>query len=1831
MNQIDPNLLAAGIGAVAGTNFMATDNDPIALVAGAGIGGGVGYMMDFSKPSDLDLKANRSAQNTFRSIDEESVGQKRKTFNETKEEVRKLALSIANKKTGDATYNRENPYSSLNKKSFGNFLVDLDNIQSSESLTNLKLSLLNKTDHLFINEGDISKKLLADVAPVSVIKKGASLDDKVSALREELVNIGYKEDSAELNIKLKRLTPLLELQEDVLKIGDGKIDFGGEMGSMKLTYQSVSETGEVALQAATNRNIYDIGRVNIFGSAILNDNLNIKAVADGLGITMANLFNLNKQMGDVVEGLAPDDAAGLFAHVTKDPKQVGSFINKVGDKATYNEVASGQYKENLMRGSNTKPSASPHSVSVSNSVDYSQTFNINDNGVLDRDRPLRKLGIVSENGRSQSEIKSLISTMSKRTGAPFVNTSTDHATQLPRTEMTTFNPTTGKYSVSDSKINKVVSVAGAWERNLGTINNRSIVHDAPDLPYKQHIDEIVEGFGGKFQYAAGMPMQTIGINPKAELSTDVGHSKLFADFLADAFGSDVIVSDGYGVANTDITNKISTSGNVGVSFKSTADNKYIISDPNFQKIAKGEMTFEELKEQAQKGISRVTGKAETKLKDTKRSLVGIAEAVKEADGDAGKLFETLKRIIPSFKGYTDIQDAIGKGVPVEKQIEQLQKKAVRSINSLVKPSSLYKERSILMPDSANEARQLVQNSVSDLSSSNDLKASMKMIEDILEQNNIAKKYISQASSFYPKAKQVLGYNADGSPIALKQNYAAYEFLGMFSGVNQDGKDTSRTVEALFKGKVTVGSQETFKSFAIGTKAQFKNISSDFIAKTAFLSQYVEEGNFKVDPKTNRATMYVTLEDGKKAPISFSPYELNHKSMKEIFHKNGVPFTVRLEEQFDRLKQVGAITEDDSSGLKIQKRLLDIMTNSPEKIESTSTSKILGKFLTERVKSANGDQNVIKSLVDFSLATSNDKASTDFLLTSLASVKESASHKLSIFTNSAEGLPRTAALSELQAYARDVLQTDVFEGKTIIDPGEFNKAVSNRLSSVMQYFGSEGFTDNFYDLSQDRAKLDNLADFFIQERKYRPSGMGDTLLRMVSANRIAEQESGSGKNVKNMSWNMIEQLKMNGFNDSDMNLLGKVNSANAADYKSVSMLTRHVKDTVNSQITEGNQRAFKEALVASPDKRRELLTKAGVKIDDQVGAYKLSSQNEFGIKNLPILLEESMLFGSYTDNKTGEIAQKKIHSTIQEAISADLRIQNATTQLERDSAQHLLDSKLKYINETITPLLGGSGNLAKRVMSRTADSSLYSLAAPVAGSLRKYSEQTGDKHIVSVSSKGLLKRLNEAGMKFDSIEDVRKAGLIKDTGYKGLSEVFYDKEHKLPMFGFMSREPAVGMGSATTVRYMLDENIKASGKMLFSAFDNPINSLFKFKDFDFDHVLEVFPKIKGTNFDQLMDMFHVKGKAVNNQLDELIDFARVLGVKGKDRDKLKTFFDLIDKEGVVDRKTFMDAFLEDTATSRMKGQDRKTISPAVTKLSADLNHAIMQNGGDEQTIAKARVMGHYFVENLLKSMHTGTEDYKKRAVTLAEELSYDLMKGNKDRFNTTFGNFIEDSIVQGRIGKELDGEKKELLEKQVREAYKYIQNSVSNHSFSEASTPMHLKRPSNLTSGVQNLVDVVEGAHTSIPVSHVSEELIMEGNEQSLVQRGKVGYHKASEIIKHNIMNNKKLLGGGLAATIGAALLTQKKPDYGNTNAHANTSGMLLKSSRSALEDTSAQTGLMGGVQRATEYMHLYGNTGQKSVQIDGFQTGQNSSGNFQNDVNNFMFGDGMSSVRILNS
>ena len=75
--------------------------------------------------------------------------------------------------------------------------------------------------------------------------------------------------------------------------------------------------------------------------------------------------------------------------------------------------------------------------------------------------------------------------------------------------------------------------------------------------------------------------------------------------------------------------------------------------------------------------------------------------------------------------------------------------------------------------------------------------------------------------------------------------------------------------------------------------------------------------------------------------------------------------------------------------------------------------------------------------------------------------------------------------------------------------------------------------------------------------------------------------------------------------------------------------------------------------------------------------------------------------------------------------------------------------------------------------------------------------------------------------------------------------------------------------------------------------------------------------------------------------------------------------------------------------------------------------------------------------------------------------------------------------------------------------------------------------------------------------------------------------------------------------------------------------MLLEASRNAIQETASEQSLMGGVHRATEYMHSYQRGGSRSISVEGHQTGYGSSGDLQQDVNNFMFGDGMNSIRIL--
>ena len=64
-----------------------------------------------------------------------------KTFSERKKDVKELAESIAKQRKNTGDFDRKKPFTSLNTNNLDDFLIDLENIKSDESLTKLKVAL----------------------------------------------------------------------------------------------------------------------------------------------------------------------------------------------------------------------------------------------------------------------------------------------------------------------------------------------------------------------------------------------------------------------------------------------------------------------------------------------------------------------------------------------------------------------------------------------------------------------------------------------------------------------------------------------------------------------------------------------------------------------------------------------------------------------------------------------------------------------------------------------------------------------------------------------------------------------------------------------------------------------------------------------------------------------------------------------------------------------------------------------------------------------------------------------------------------------------------------------------------------------------------------------------------------------------------------------------------------------------------------------------------------------------------------------------------------------------------------------------------------------------------------------------------------------------------------------------------------------------------------------------------------------------------------------------------------------------------------------------------
>lgn len=1815
MNKMDPRLFAIGTGAVAGVNVLATDNDPLAIASGLAIGGGAGALMNISMPDDLNDRANRSINNVRKNVDITTTTGRVQTFNELKISVQDLASNMAKTSTSTATeFDRRTPFGSLNKNTYDDFTRYISNMTSEESLKELQLALQNKSDDIFLHTSDIDRNLAKDVKHVTKVKEGANLKSKRDALSSELRRMGYRGD--ELNNKLLMFEPLLKDHKANIQIGDGVLDLDG-VGKIQLTHE-IGTGNEKALVYANNRNMYDVKRVNVFGSSILADK-DSTAVAKAIGIEMADLFDLNAQFNSV-KGMAPDDAIAMLAGTGKLSKeQLRDFVSAMNSNYNYNENMSGDFKSHLLGHGGPVNKPSSYSIASSNTVDYKTTLNLTDEGTLDTTRPFSGIGITSRDGIQKSPIKQLQDKLSKMTNTVLHGVSADHVTQLPATGSVTNSP---------------FSLHSPIERNPMTVNNRLTVATL-DTNINNTVKDIVNALGGKHQYASAVAMQAFSINPETELVdiNDPNKKINLSDKLATMFGSDKSTGDGYGLANKNITNRVTTEGISSLVMKKTASNNYLVTNAAMKKHLLGQLSIDDMRREALTGSTMFSNKTEAALIRARDRLEGLSGAFKS--GKAEEIFDVLKGQHRSFGKYNSYQDFLkankGLGQASDKFAYMQDLATKTSLGSALKPDSLYsqnrKENSHIKI--VNEMRKVDKQftRIKQAVSSSNFSGATDILNDLLAHNETAKLYRESAEAYFPKPGSRIGFNSDMSPLTIKESYKFLEFEGVVRAVDGSTDDVREAIQFMYKGINKAGLETISKTYGVSSKEQLRHVDGDVFGRMGLLHSLAKDGKLQMD----KGAFVLSLANSSK-PVRLKQSQLTGSNLMKEMEKVGASKAdiAMVKERLDFFKNVGTISEESGSSMRNAETLYKNLANGDEAaIRTQLTSSTIADSLMNRVKSGNLSENQLKGLSNFAISLSHDKASADYLITSLTSLKMSSDLKVSNYTNAVGTADADNQLHALRTFAADTLgDKSYLTGNFNIK--KFDKAFTSQQQWMMSFYQDPAAVAHLVNSPGD---LNRLSSVFMAERTYRDSSIGDSVLKLASFNTRTEFETGAGKIGKSMSWNSQTQLKMNGMTDSDLAFFGKFNTSNMADLKAVMSIRLENVATINSQINESNIKEVSTALRQNISKKRDALANAGVKIDDLHGTYQLSTPNKLGFKNVPIMLEDTSLFGSYTD-KDGMIQDRNLNTVISKIIDDDLKLRQPNLlKSERQAYQTRIDEGLTHLANTLKTSLGGQDNLMKKAYARDATHSRYSTMVPVGGSLNELSET---KSAVSVSSEGLLKRFQQLGFDYKSMKDIEKGGhLEKSKG--GLLKVFADRANNVPLFGIINREPATGPGSARFVEYYLDKTLANDSKSLNIGRDDRLYKYFQFGDFDLDHTLEYMPDFKSKQYDpEIFKNMLAKGTKVNQDLFDTVEYARLLGVKGSGKNQVKSLFQVYEENQGNFKSTadWYDKYAEEMMLSKQKAGDRKSISPTVTKLAADINDAIAGSGGDEAVAMRSRVLSHYFVENLLKSQHIDNKTYGKNPVSVAEQLSkYMYEKGtDRSRFNQEFANYIEDTVIKNIKASDMADDMKKGLIDQTEEAIKLIQTSVSKYDPDAGpKNPMvwaKTQTAEKVPSSIDNLIKAITGKAANVRILGVSEEFINEGNELSLAQRGKLGYHKALEILKHNIGNNKKLLATTAGITVGAALLTQKTPQFGESRAEANPSGMLMAPSKSMLEDTANQASSQGSLNRAVEYIRPY-RKDNSYVGIQASQTGENR--NLNQDIEHFMFGDGLSSARIINN
>lgn len=1808
--KFDPRLFA-GIGAVTGGAIAGNTGDDFEFapaLLGSGIGAAVGYNFDASLPAgikdplvtQMDISGGLGAVRDYRGD----------MLSEMEADLRSRASSS----TYSGDFTPDNIFKTVNEDNIESAISHLKGLNKTDlnrTFINFKSGRPNSFMSLEDNEGN--SRLNGYMPSRILVAEDSNLTVKQKALYNYYVNV-LGEDSTFAATKVDELTPFLNRVDSSLSFADGKMTgsaFGDKFNiHLTQTLGDGQTTGYIA-----NNNVYLANKFNIAGGLIAQgqgqtqDSFAVVASTLGLKDGAASHESLRRMLLDK-EGISKEAVLGLLADANLSDDALREAVEKLESNMQWDEYSTSEHlksklaKLNNLPGNYT-PQVSAYARSISNTVDYGQTlrYDQESNGILEHEgSALRSLKTTSTEVGQRSELQRMTGQLAASGLEVFSQVKADANTKF--------------YSPSANA--QAPSLFVPYGRNPNTVGRRALT--LPKINKKTVADQGFEHFKRTF---SGEEVLGSSVGLRAET---IDMEKM-GSVMSKVLGGNITLADGYSIANKDTMSRFEVEGHRKVKIGSNAANEVALRNPLIESLMTGSTTIVEAQKKMTGAGSLVRYNTKQNQEKVYNEFANAWSSFHNLEGD--DFFNAFSKASANSSEklghvYGKVEEAVEafrKSHRLEATDPQLAEYAKYEYFDLMSERLKLTSKNIdkagantYAAEAASRYNRDIEHMLLSLERGDRANADLLFTGAIDDFNERRREAIQSIRLLSGKSGQTIAYNPDGSAVKLPESYGSYILDGVQIAEDRNGK---KALELLYRGNLNLGDNYVGKGFSINAKEQFILTEKDYIGKAGMLNDLFAKGHIK-EVEGGLEIAAESLYDSSKGSRIISYERLAEElhglatdSTADLLSDEAAVDAIQAYRHFSQ--NVDIISDNKNTGYGNVKAIKSDLKYG--KSTSDYVSQTVWDSLREYKNTNDVSKKHLGGLVDYALATTNEKASLATLAT--------------VVTNNIARFNKLG--TDLQKGAIDT-QTAINRFNTLVpsfkptstNTQELLDEMTAHITSVHEDIASRFNTrQGVYEALTNNNIRQNDIDFFVRSSKF-TDDIRKTKVNISSLNRRAIGETGAGLTDKSMSWNAQLQLLNNGYTHEDLDHFGKFNRGSYNDLLALTGMGEHHADAINDKLDYSRNAVFKNAFNALPEERRDMFKRLGINSGKSVDFYNLSYIPNGSFRSIPIIYDETRLFDSY--EKGGVETNKRAVGLMYDIIQSDMELAHTKDSDTRKAIQERLDLLHSRLQGHIEPSLSGSTSAGKAALTREGAASMQATVGAINGSFSDFlaDEKAASRHTsyVAVSEHGALKRLQLAGLDVKSIDELNEKHMER-IGNTSLYRLKLDENS--PFFGIVNREPATGPLSARLAEYIVDKSIynsKGAKDSLFIKSEDLIYKYFQFGDYDFDNVTEYYMQDMMQVDKATRENILAKGRATALEYGSLERFASKLGVKNNKSSKMDSLFDVLEKNlhSITSEEDWYTTYLDYLNKKSGQAGLRKIVSPSVTMLSASLNNSLMRQFGDnhDEGVKAARVLTHYFVENLLKAQHASAD--KAGSATVAE----DLANAREKYFRGQASQSFYTDMLEKQLKEMLQNHDPKSKEYELGlDAINKIVSAETTYMTDAPINPMEMgkaNRDKEFSEKLKNLKDMVNGKEQGKTV--INRVAVEDADIASL---SKEGYDRFKNITKQMFHNNKKALALGAAGIAGVTLAFQDKPDYGSNYTATADLGRHTLAPNSMQDDTAREAVEGQSLHRSSEYLTPHRDA-RRAVTIDGQYV--NPASNYRDDVRRSVFGDNINSAQV---